>query len=525
MKDFTHRGQLFPVLLLGCLIFIVLIPDSPYFDPIPRRDSSVFLYIGENILNGAVPYKDVWDHKGPVIYYINSLGLILADGSLWGVWIIQYLFLWVAAIFGYQLMFQAFGNIPAVFGSVVWLTHLHGVLDGGNFTEEYALPFQFGALLLFWHSSKNRPYLLGFLIGVAFGISFLLRPNIIGIHIAIILTILALERKAWEKTSLVYKYLSIFFGFAIVLLLAISYFAYQQALPDLLDALFRYNFFHIMGGDQGYFSILSSSENRLSSLVVLGSFAWIIGLYYLVFERKRDKQIRPLLFLLIVALPIESVLTGLSGRSFGHYFVSWLPVLGILSSFFSFWFLREIPPKISTLTKSQVVIARTAISVLLLGASLLPLKIVSPYFMRFTQASIIARGVPRSGFPEGDTEIIDLVLRRTSKDDYLLMWGNELEYNLLSKRQSPSRFAYLYPFYPPGFATVEMANELFRDISQKKPLIIDTSASGQRVPWIDSEKWLAISEMGNLTEFIANNYERIALVGPHRWPVYKYVGN
>ena len=34
-------------------------------------DKAVFVYIGEAMRNGQVPYRDIFDHKGPFLYFIN----------------------------------------------------------------------------------------------------------------------------------------------------------------------------------------------------------------------------------------------------------------------------------------------------------------------------------------------------------------------------------------------------------------------------------------------------------------------
>jgi len=39
-------------------------------------DSSVFISIGEAMHEGKIPYKDIFDHKGPLIYFINYIGTI-----------------------------------------------------------------------------------------------------------------------------------------------------------------------------------------------------------------------------------------------------------------------------------------------------------------------------------------------------------------------------------------------------------------------------------------------------------------
>ena len=37
---------------------------------------SIFMYVAQGILEGEVPYLDRWDHKGPLLYLINAVGLL-----------------------------------------------------------------------------------------------------------------------------------------------------------------------------------------------------------------------------------------------------------------------------------------------------------------------------------------------------------------------------------------------------------------------------------------------------------------
>ncbi len=62
---------------------MILLPNGI---KIPNRDSGAFLYIGQRILKGDIPYRDIWDHKPPCIFFINALGLFIGRGAIWGVW-------------------------------------------------------------------------------------------------------------------------------------------------------------------------------------------------------------------------------------------------------------------------------------------------------------------------------------------------------------------------------------------------------------------------------------------------------
>ncbi len=49
-------------------------------------DKEIFKYTGMAILRGNVPYRDFFDHKPPMIFFINAAGLVFGP---WGLWMIN----------------------------------------------------------------------------------------------------------------------------------------------------------------------------------------------------------------------------------------------------------------------------------------------------------------------------------------------------------------------------------------------------------------------------------------------------
>ena len=61
-------------------IFMILIlskSTSPLYDGSYTIDSSVFQLIGKGILEGYIPYVDLFDHKGPILFFIQALGILI----------------------------------------------------------------------------------------------------------------------------------------------------------------------------------------------------------------------------------------------------------------------------------------------------------------------------------------------------------------------------------------------------------------------------------------------------------------
>ena len=69
----------------------VMLPVAPRFALEVNDNSGVYLYAGWRILQGDLPYLQLWDHKPPLIFYINALGAALTPGSQWGIWALELL--------------------------------------------------------------------------------------------------------------------------------------------------------------------------------------------------------------------------------------------------------------------------------------------------------------------------------------------------------------------------------------------------------------------------------------------------
>ena len=78
----------------------------PFFKGATETDASVFLYIGRRMHEGFMPYRDIFDHKGPILYLINWLGLFLhTDWAPYlGVWLLELLNLFAFAYGAYLLL-------------------------------------------------------------------------------------------------------------------------------------------------------------------------------------------------------------------------------------------------------------------------------------------------------------------------------------------------------------------------------------------------------------------------------------
>ncbi len=243
MRSYVRNGLVPAIVsILGTLI--ALFPGNPSNLRLPSRDSGVFLYVAWRMLNGDIPYRDVWDHKPPLIYFVDALGLLFTSKSLWGVWFLQFLFLFLTFFSLYKALDEAIGVAPAAAGVVVLTSGFLIVLDRGNVTEEYALVFQSLSFWLFLKAWKNNfSFKTTFWIGLCGGFAFYFKQTTIGVWIAYALLLIWI--RLTQKKSPVADIAVLISGVAFLSIILSLGFASQNAFSDFWNQAFQYNFTYV----------------------------------------------------------------------------------------------------------------------------------------------------------------------------------------------------------------------------------------------------------------------------------------
>ena len=461
------------ILLLGLIVAIVLAQANPLYQ-VPNRDSGFFMYAGSQILKGKLLYLDIWDSKGPLIFYINTIALWIGQGSRWGVWGMEFIFLFLSSFVGFKIMEKLWGGIPAIFGSILWLFAFNNVVRGGNFTEEYSLLFSFIAIYAFWlglEKPENKFY--PFIIGATLSINFLFRANNIGVQISIIgVTILA---GIFDKnyTYFAKRLLWIGLGILSVLTLVALYFLHLGTLDDMIQAAIFYNFYYSHEGTKlgELFKSFIRGIDLLGLAYLLPTFLGFILLLEKLpsVVRSNLTSLRDINLLLLIGYPVEIILSGLSGNNFPHYYICWSPYIGMLSA--SLLGLGKIPFKKHWF----------AISFMILLFSITNLDILGQYRTAFEK--IIFN---RSSGIELVHPVAKYVRDNTNPEETVLVWGTQPYINLLARRDSPTGILF-YPQLADTPFTNNLNDKFYQDLVQNKPvLIVDmVTLNNDSMPFID----------------------------------------
>ena len=72
------------------LLFIGLASkSSPLYPMNDWVDVNCFFTVGRGILDGLVPYRDLYEQKGPVLYFVYALISLFSRDSYWGVFLLE----------------------------------------------------------------------------------------------------------------------------------------------------------------------------------------------------------------------------------------------------------------------------------------------------------------------------------------------------------------------------------------------------------------------------------------------------
>ncbi len=428
----------------------------------PSHDYSIFAYIGQQILRGKIPYTQLWDHKPPVIFYLNAIGLKLFGGSLAGIWVPEFIGFFIGALILFRILKRRFPVWISLAVLIPGLLHYVRVLDFGNYTEEASLFFALCAMgLVFRHENTGKRHILmkGLVCGLLAGLAFTCKQNTIGAWGALLIidlfTVLPSNRSPEAFRERLKFWLAVFTGFILVNALWVIYFALNHALEAYWDVAFRFNLIYSEKSGESRLATAWTTFTFLPAVspwLFLAFISWIPAFTaccrtgFGEFARKH-----PLTLWALADLPIELFFAGLSGMNYQHYFILCIPPVIVLLCFM----MNLLAARFSSRSR---IFRGTA--VLLFIAASLPL--IPLYRDNY---------IPRS--PSAYTKARDYLLSETDPDRPILVWGSRSAVYVMSERYAPTAYFNERPLYLfPGEVRGAQWNELLDDMQNDPPQVV-----------------------------------------------------
>ena len=315
-------------LLITGFLLVCSLATSPVYPHNFSYDSAFFRFVGKEILKGKTPYADIWDHKGPFLFFIQALGAVggTTNKGYNVLFLLQSASAFLSVFFMYKTHeiinrkenYLKFAVILAAVAAVFSIT-----IESGNLTEEWCLPFTCCSFFMMARYAAgtplklSHPVLYAFIHGICIGLMAFIRVNnaisvcagllVIGIYL--------LVKKQWKNLLE-----NLFFGATGIICAALPimgwYYA-RGALKEMLYATFLFNLDYM----QIRSFIRFTGAAFITRYLPIIAAAIVLLLFWL-----REKSFR---LLDMIAASILSVTALLLFRSnvYLHYYTIFIPVL------------------------------------------------------------------------------------------------------------------------------------------------------------------------------------------------------
>lgn len=463
-------------------IFLVRIQVSPWYVGM-GDDSGLFAYAGKLIADGALLYQDIWDTKPPGVFYLNAMAISLGGSTPWSIWwfeLIWFSLSMVVLMVSLIRLTSLVAGFAATF--LVAMTALHpAYVSGGNYTEVYALLPQVLTLVAAMAYFKTGKSWWMAVIGVLTATAFLLKPTYVALGIASLATALLASRGRVDRARAVRLVVLFVVGFATPLLLAGLYWMLQGGFDELWEAVFQQNLLYVQEGlslrslyGTGRKFVL---EQPLAILVVLTLASLPL------FVRRawpREPSTRPLpglrgsdpssyrgwvLLTAFLALPFEVAFVAVSGRNFGHYFLTPLPAISVAIAYLTMEVQTAFRRRSDAGAWFSVSVATLAVLLLAWGVEVFAKE--SPELAHL--GDLTRR--PLGGAYWTD-ELEKYIIDNTDPDEAVLAWGYNPGLHFLTDRRAPTRYLFHAQLLTPGPAGESRFEQFVKDLRADPPVLI-----------------------------------------------------
>ena len=291
-------------------------------------DENCFFTVGRAMLDGNVPYRDICEQKGPVVYFVFALAALVSKTSFFGVFLIEWMlfsaFLYVGSGF-LRLYYKKAGALATgvfmllvAFSVTVSISFSHG-----GSVEELSLVML--TLSLFWvlRAVKNwkgvsnaNSALIGAFVAIALWSKFTITGFYIGLCAAY--AAIMMRRKAFS--ALLKNMLFFFVGVFLITAPIMAYFAANGAVDSLFETYFCYNtvLYPQIGGAGFIAPLWNILEGLGTSLAVNGfsSLLLLLGAFALVRRLRAHKSEATILFFSFAMLAASTFIGGKSRFSY-----------------------------------------------------------------------------------------------------------------------------------------------------------------------------------------------------------------
>lgn len=327
MKQTIKEKNIYFILCGTAVLYLLLF--SPYTTLLNNYfgyDTALWHVIGRGITLGYVPYRDLFEHKGPLLFFIYAFSWLFENQRL-AMFALQSVCFCITLVFLYKLCRLFVEQKKALAAILFFLLVFCGTIGEGAMSEEWSLPFivitlYFSLKYLFEEQEeREHPVGYGFLYGLCFGVVAMIRLNNAAPIAGVILGFLIIMVRQKKFVCILKNAAAFLAGMIIPMIPIVLWYWKEDALDYLWWGAFLFNF---------HYAVNAGEVQPLWELIRpwLMTLPYFVLLPFMVGEIKKQKEKRDGYLLFAVTITATMVIL-MFGSSFLHYYTILLPMLTI----------------------------------------------------------------------------------------------------------------------------------------------------------------------------------------------------
>jgi len=251
------EGKIFLLCSIISILSLTLVSKcSPLYAINDWYDPNCFYTVGKGIVRGLVPYRDLAEQKGPLVYFLHALAFLIDGQSMLGVFLFEIISSTVTLYFIYKIARLYVSERQAMLLLPLWALCVYSSVSffKGDSVEEFCLPIlTVGLYHLLKYSAREMPARWVLLAGVMAGCVLWMKFTLLGFWLAWLILALWRPLRAGEVGRCFARLGWFLLGMLIATAPWLVYFGIHGAVGDWLHTYLWVNIF--VYTDTGFLNI------------------------------------------------------------------------------------------------------------------------------------------------------------------------------------------------------------------------------------------------------------------------------
>ncbi|MCL5970435.1 MAG: glycosyltransferase family 39 protein [Patescibacteria group bacterium] len=453
--------------LIGALFLFFLLRLPSLFEPYWYGDEGIYQVIGIAMRQGRLLYRDIWDNKPPLLYFLYSL----FNSDQFSLRLISLIFGILAVVAFFLLVKKLFSSKLPIFLSTSFFAVFFGLpLLEGNIanSENFMLfPILLTALIIFKYSTyknknESKYHFAVFASGLILSFAFLFKIVAIFDFAAFVIFLFLIEYKRLKDfIPTVVNLLSFISGFALPIIFTALFFIFNHAFSDFLTASFKQNVGYVGYGNK----FIIPQGLLIFKLFLLFSFSLFL------FIKRKKINATTMFILLWFAFSLFNAF--FSQRPYIHYLLVLLPAFSLFLGLLA-WDKK--------LQKVYLIVL--ILLLIVLSTSFKVYGKTNKYYQNFLTFVLNKESLDsyRAFFDRNtlkDYELVQFVKSHTKETDSVYVWGNNAQVYKMTNKLPPGRFTVAYHVT----ASPSYINETENALKKIKPKYIIVTSPENPIPF------------------------------------------